>query len=248
MKKLALLISVLLALHSVAFPQQKKNVQRAPHLIHKRIHLKTHPYVPKDTSENALVDRVMQMMDKSQSVFEGRLISKTSHWRHVKSKFFTGGGDSEIYTVYTFKVIQWIKGSMRGNEVSFWNWGGRIGKAEEYVFPSAHYALNFTGILFVGNRKPNTQWIDDGFIQILFRNALRTGDVFVGTHVVNPEYLVNVLKQTVSDSTAYRRFIHRLKSDEIHDPSLPPHYYHKYIWTGHRWIRSDEDTSKGDVK
>lgn len=248
MKKLTFLISVLLALPCVAFPQQSKNTQEvAPHLIHKRVRLKTHNYVPTDTSEDELVDRVMRMMDKSQTVFEGQLISKSPHSRRVTNPF-SGKKFMGIYTVFTFKVFHWIKGSMRGNEVSFWNWGGRIGKAEYYVFPSAHYYQDFAGIFFLGNKKPNTQWINVGVMPIYAYNRLRTGEVLLGRNVVNPEYYVKVLKNTVSDSTAYRRFIHRLKRHEINDTLIRPHFNHEYMWTGHKWIRSREDTSKGGVK
>lgn len=222
MKRLTFLTVVLIVLPCVASPQQEKHVLGGARrsTVQKSITSKAHISAA-DTSENGLVNRLMRVMDRSGTVIDGELISKKSHWRLVEHSFFPRG-DSEIYTVYTFKVFHWIKGSMQGNKMSFWQWGGRIGMAEEIATPATHFDLHLRGFFFFNNKKPNTQWIKQGVLQIFGAVHGRSGQVFIGAYRVNPDYYSEVLKRTAIDSTTYRRFIHGLKTHKIYGPLLWP--------------------------
>lgn len=249
MKSPILLVFVMLVFPCLVFPQQKKNVvgQAQRSTSKKSITSKTYVSVA-DTSENGLVDKVMRMMDYSGTVIRGELISKKSHWRVLKNPFYPRG-DSEIYTIYTFKVARWIKGSMQGNEVSYWQWGGKIGDTKEIVTPVTHYDLNLKGFFFFGNKKPNTQWIERGVIQTFGAVHGRSGQVFIGEYRVNPDFYSEVLRQTVTDSTAYRRFIRGLKRHQIYGPLLWPNRLDSVqLRRGMNLIESGNNMSKGGAK
>lgn len=176
-----------------------------------------------DTSDNALVDGIMTLLNRAQTVFDGQLVANKSHWRYVKNSFFRNGV-RRIYTVYTFQIFHWIKGPTGGNEVSFWQWGGKIGDTLQVVSSAPYYQMNMRGIYFLGNRRPNTKLISLGVVDIFGYGHGSTGSVMIGggTWRVNPEYYDKVLKESATDTTAYRTFIHRMKRHDIHNPSFWP--------------------------
>ena len=117
------------------YSQQASNTSnRKPHVIRQ------------DTSEEALVKQFRNMMDNSETVMDAQVISMESKWGLDKDAMFFKGR-REIYTVITFKVFHWIKGSLRGHEITFYVWGGKIDDTAMEVSPSPRFRLKERAIL-----------------------------------------------------------------------------------------------------
>jgi hypothetical protein len=258
MEKILLLFSIALILPRTVFSQQAKTMQVAvpkSTTTEKTIERKSHVYT--DTSEHTLVRQTLSMMNKAKTIMDAQVISKKSYWHYVKDTFLPSGGAREIYTVITFRVFHWIKGSIGGNEVTFYQAGGKIGDTAYVVTPEHIYSLNERAIFFLANTKPNTYLLDRGRVEIFGSSGGVHGEIFVGTHSVAPRDYVRVLRKTVTDSTVYKKYIHAMKArdEEIKSRKLK---YQPYGWmpadSVHREVLKEamkqvrRDTTNGGVK
>lgn len=206
-----------------------------------------------DTSEEVLVKSFRNKMDNSETVMDAQVISMESKWRNFKNDLYFGNR-REIYTVITFKVFHWIKGSMRGNEVTFYVPGGKIGDNVVMVSIAPIYNLNLRAIFFLGNKEPNTYILDEGRVPIFGGENGRRGGINVGTWQVDPGNYIKIVKQAVTDTTAYPKYIHMLKmADEERLRwknglwnSDSVHLHHRAMLEQMR--RAHADTTKGGVK
>jgi hypothetical protein len=254
MKKRRLLFLVLLLLPCGAFAQQINSAQ-APATNQNILNggkSKYHIYM-EDTTEHGLITHFRGMMNNSQTVMDAQVISRKSQWGFFKDDLFPNGR-REIYTAITFRVFHWIKGSVRGDEVTFYQAGGKIGDTIETTFPEHVYSLNERAIFFLGNKKPNTYLLDRGRMEIFGAENGRHGELFVGTWTIDPEDYIKVMKQSLTDTTAYAKYMHTLKlSDEA--------YRLRKLKYGNRLMpadsvdraarkmkSADRDTTKGGVK
>ena len=153
MKKLLLLFFILLLLiPCITFSQQSNNTQGTaskPSTVNsnniKRV-------FAEDTSEQGMISNFQNMMNNSETGMYAQVISKESKRGDYDKRF----NAKRIYTIITFKVFQWIKGSITGDEVQFYLYGGQIGDEEQDVTPYPRYSLNERAIYFLGNKEPNT--------------------------------------------------------------------------------------------
>jgi hypothetical protein len=180
-------------------------------------------YIP-DTSEQGMVKQFNNVMEHSETVIAAQEVSREPKRHVVKDELFPNG-HREIYTEITFKVFQWIKGSIRSDSVIFYQNGGKIGDTEEVVTsygprgpvlsrpPSKYFFQKTHGsILFLGNKDQNTNMIKWAEMPIYDWADAKHGVVFVGSQKVNLDDYVAILKQSVSDTTIYPKYIHMLKA------------------------------------
>jgi len=177
---------------------------------------KFHLYRP-DTSEQALLKSFRDLMNNSETVIDAQVISMESKWGRFHYEAFPNGIRG-MYTTVTFKVFHWIKGSIASDEVTFYYMGGKIGDTVEMVTHSPIFSLKQRAIFFFQNKEPNTYLVSKGRIPI-FGSEIgappeRHGVISVGTYNVDAENYIDVVKQSVTDTTAYPKYIHRLKMAE----------------------------------
>jgi hypothetical protein len=166
-------------------------------------------YMP-DTSEQALVKEFRDMMDNSETVMDAQVISMESKWNTSKDEMFPNGMKS-IYTMVKFKVLHWIKGSLASDEIIFNIRGGTIGDTVVTVTQTPIFSLNERGIFFCQNKETNTFLISKGRITIFGSGKGRHGIIEVGVDQVDAEDYIEIVKQAVTDTTAYPKFVHSLK-------------------------------------
>ncbi|MDR3625207.1 MAG: hypothetical protein P4L45_00135 [Ignavibacteriaceae bacterium] len=253
MKRLLLLFFTLLMLIPCStFSQQDKNTQgnaAKPDISYKN---KNNNIYMVDTTEQGMVKNFQDMMNDAETVMYAQVISKESKWGDINPHF--SKPTRKIYTVVTFKVFQLIKGSIKGDEVIFYLPGGKIGDKEAVVSPSPIYSLNERAIYFLGNKDKNTYLIDKGRYEIYgWRNGGH-GNIETGAYQLDTEVFTKLLKQSVSDTTAYPRFIHQMKMfEEQHrlaklkykDGAMPVDSLNKAEM---QISKSKHDTKKGNVK
>ena len=238
-------IFFLLFIPTSTFSQQDSDTSnRKPHVIRQ------------DTSEEALVKQFRNMMDNSETVMDAQVISMESKWGLDKDWAFPNGR-REIYTVITFKVFHWIKGSLSGDEIRFYNGGGKIGDTEMVVTPTRIYNLKERAIFFLANKDSNTYLLDRGRMEIFGSENGSRGLIFLGTFKVDPEHYISLVKKSVTDTTAYPKYVHMLKAaDEerrIRDLKWKDGVMPRDVADSvHRAIRQEmlgkNDTTKGGVK
>ena len=215
-----------------------------------------------DTSEQALVKQFRNMMNKSETVIDAQVISMESKWAMGHYDVFPNG-EKSIYTAIKFKVFHWLKGS-GGNEITFYQEGGKIGDTVVTVTHSAIFSLRQRAIFFFQNKvpnSPNTFLLSTGRIQI-FGSEIgappeRHGVISVGTYNVDAENYVDIVKQSVTDSTAYPKYIHSLKIAEQESRTnhlkwkngvMPPEVADSVHRAVRQKMKERFDSTKGGIK
>ncbi len=247
-----------------AFPQQAINNKSSnlrsnnPQSIRNRPHF----YMP-DTSEQGLIKDFRNKIDNSEIVIDAEVVSMVSKWDYSKNGLFPDGS-RKIYTIITFRVYNWIKGPIKDNEITFYNPGGKIGNNSVYVTHIPYFYINERAIFFFGNKEPNTYVIDNGSIPIFGAENGKHGELFIGSHRLNAETYVKIIKKSVSDSTLYPYYIHllktgrkrfssgmlRYKNKQLHPDSISIHQEVMQKW----WKKHEQkmkviqDSLKGGVK
>jgi len=204
-----------------------------------------------DTSEQGLVKQFRDKIDNSETVMDAQVVSKESKWQFFKNDPYFGNRRS-IYTVITFKVFHWIKGSIQGDEVTFYLPGGTIGDTSVAVSPSPIYSLDERAFFFLRNKEANTYLIDEDRIPIFGWKNGRHGEVDVGNWQIDSEDYLKVIKQYLSDTTTYQKYIHRMKMAEQERRKwekglMNADSVHRAIWQMHK-PNVNNDTTKGGAK
>jgi hypothetical protein len=155
-----------------------------------------------DKNTQGIVKEYRDMMNNSETIMYAQVISKESKWHIIKNDNFPNG-HREIYTLATFKVFQWIKGSIWGDEVAFYLEGGQIGDTVHYALHSTGCWLGERAVFFLRNTKPNTYLINNGRYEVFDAGNERHGVVNVGGYQMDAEDYVKLIKQSVTDA-AYK--------------------------------------------
>jgi hypothetical protein len=216
MKKKFIFLVIFLFTTIYVYSQQFLNTkQSAPKLSNGQSINKSPVYIP-DTSEKGLVKDFRDKMDNSATVFDAQVISMESKWDSSK-KFGSSDSIKEIYTIITFKVFNWIKGSIKSDSVNFYLEGGKIGNIKEWISIAPLFHLNERAIFFLKNKKPNTFITNDksvSRIPIWGAENGKQGTLAVGLYKINTDDYVNILKKSIADSSVYPQYIHQLKLSE----------------------------------
>jgi hypothetical protein len=199
--KNSLLLAILLVIISVSIhSQEKRNEEKY--------------YVDKpDTMEQGLINQFRKRLDNAETVIDAQVVSMESKWDNSKEGLFQDGSRLMITTI-TFKINQWIKGTMEGDEVKFYTYGGKIGDTVQEISHSAGYTLNERLIFFLGNKEQNTKIIDKGRVKIFGTKNGKPGNVILGYYSIASERYIDLLKKSVKDTTVIYNYIHRLKMAE----------------------------------
>jgi len=214
-----------------------------------------HIYMP-DTSEQGLVNEFRKMINSSETVMDAQVISKDSKWHTVRDEMFPNG-KKEIYTEITLRVLHWIKGSRQDNEVIFYQAGGKIGDTEQVIYPLTIFNPNERAIFFLANRDPNTFLQERGRMRIYGSHNGKHGNLSLGTYQVDPEDYIPILKESATDTTAYPKYIHRLKRAEQErrirelkwkNGVMPPAAADSVRRAVRQKMRERSDTTKGGVR
>lgn len=169
-------------------------------------------YAP-DTSEQGMVASFRKMMDESETILDAQVISK-------KSYIDSSSGRYHIYTAIKFKVFDAIKGDFKGSEFTYNQSGGAINGKSEWFSPQVTYSLNERSIFFFKNKNVDKYLILVGRYQIFGAGNGNHGEIDLGTWQMDPEVYTKVMKQSLTDTTAYPKFIHMLKKGDERSRSI----------------------------
>ena len=186
---------MLLLLPCRIFSQQiidTQAISKKPHIVNNSSNHKYHIYMP-DTSEQALVKQFQDMMNNAETVMDAQVISMESKWGMFYDETFPKG-NKEIYTVVTFKVHHWIKGTLQSDVVKFNIEGGNIGDTVTTVTHIPRFELNHRAIYFFKNKEQNTYLYYSRQINIWGAFNGRHCQVDVGVENVDAENYVNIFK------------------------------------------------------
>ncbi len=154
-----------------------------------------------DTSEQGMSGKFQKLMRNSETIVDAQVISKESRWDSVD-------GIKAIYTSIKFKVFQTIKGVVENNEFAFYQMGGMIGSSITDVSHSNTYSLNERAIYFFKNKNLNTYLQEEGRLRV------RHGVMNLGSYTVDANEYIKIIKQSVTDTTAFLKYYHKWKLAE----------------------------------
>jgi hypothetical protein len=83
-----------------------------------------------------LDDRISQ----SGNIIEGEVVDRVSSWN---------AAGTSIYTIYTLKVLNPVKGNVEGDHIRLVERGGLVGNALQVDHPALHFRLGDTGLFFL---------------------------------------------------------------------------------------------------
>jgi hypothetical protein len=156
----------------------------------------------RDTSEQGMNKRFQERINKSDIIIDAQVISKESKWDSSK-------GGRGIYTTIKFKVFHTIKGVVENNEITFDQLGGTVGNQSMWMENALPYDLNRRNIYFF------TKKFAEVGREIIYGDTIRYGDnvlnVFIGTYRLSAIDYIKMLKQSVTDTSAFPKFYHDCK-------------------------------------
>jgi len=156
----------------------------------------------KDTSEQGMSKRFQERINKSDIIIDAQVISKESKWDSSK-------GGRGIYTTIKFMVFHTIKGVVENNEITFDQLGGTVGNQSMWIENALPYELNRRHIYFF------TKKFAEVGRETIFGNTSQYGDdalvVYLGTYRLSAIDYIKLLKQSVTDTTAFPKFYHDCK-------------------------------------
>ncbi|MGD0591291.1 MAG: hypothetical protein ABSA44_10910 [Bacteroidota bacterium] len=168
-----------------------------------------------DTSEESMIKHFQRLISNSETIVDAQVISKESWlldssdarnygWRHIGRRGF--------YTTIKFKVFQTIKGNVENNEFTFDQEGGKIGATSQVSTNQIDYKLNERAIYFFGKKdKYGELW---GVMYEIYKPERVGGGVRVGDYILGANGFINALKQSVTDTEAFRKYYHNAKNEE----------------------------------
>jgi len=219
MKNFTLLLFTLLMLLPISiFTQQAKKAPGSPDVPDITKYKIPIPYQAY-TTEDGLVKHFYKWLKESETIIDAQVISRESKWGIFNDDMLPNGY-RQIYTAVTFKVYQWIKGSLRGDTVSFNEIGGKIGDTETVVQgqrdPSVEqvsclHNVNERAIFFFKNKDRNTLFYDIGRYEIHGSRNGRHGWINLAGYIIDAEDYAELVKHSITDTTAYRKFIRQMK-------------------------------------
>lgn len=162
-----------------------------------------------DTSEEGMNKNFQKLMRKSEIIVDAQVVSKESRYldsNDTRSAIFKPMHTTAIYTLIKFKVFQTIKGVVENNEITVDQAGGHVGKISQWPSTSIDYRLNDHAIFFFSEENSNT-----GLYEVSRMPIRPHGLVKLGYHRINVNDYIDILKQSVTDTTAFRKYYHEWK-------------------------------------
>lgn len=171
-----------------------------------------------DTSEESVTKDFQKLIHRSQTIIDAKVLSKESFYLDStdvrNNKFFKKRGIKTIYTNIKFQVFQTIKGTIENNEFSIVQKGGKIGKESYTVVGQTDYILNERAVYCFGEKDSYGQGADMGrFLVFVGKNNI--GTLQLACYNVGLDGFINALKQTLTDTSAFRKYYRNAKGEEI---------------------------------
>ncbi|HVN48346.1 MAG TPA: hypothetical protein VMU30_05940 [Bacteroidota bacterium] len=161
-----------------------------------------------DTSEEGMTKNFLELIRTSDIIVDAQVISMESRYldsSDTRSEIFKPMHTTAIYTLVKFKVFQIIKGIVENNEIIIDQPGGKVGRTGQWPSTSPDHRLNDRAIFCFSKQNSNIG------LQEYRRIQIRNGLVRLGQHRVDANEYIGIMKQSITDTTAFRKYYHEFK-------------------------------------